>query len=87
MAFGLEWSDRAIRDLQTLQRDTSKRIIDKIEWIAKQDNPLRHAVILHDARIGDIRFRIGDYRAVACVNHAKKKITIAAVGHRREIYR
>jgi mRNA interferase RelE/StbE len=42
---------------------------------------------LHNTKIGDARFRIGDYRAVAVIDEKKHFIAIAAVGHRREIYR
>lgn len=87
MNYELRWTIGAMHDLQTLDRMMADRIMKKIEWITSLDDPLRYAVLLHDAKIGNIRFRIGDYRAIALVDRGKKKISIVAVGHRREIYR
>ena len=87
MAYEFFFLPDAEKQLRALDRPIIKRILKKLAWIAGQDNPLRHAVMLHDSKIGDIRFRIGDYRAAAIVDQGKKKIAIAAIGHRREIYR
>lgn len=78
---------QAEKQLDALDQATAKRLVKKLIWIAEQADPLRHAAPLHNAKIGDARFRIGDYRAVAIIDEKKGIIAIAAVGHRREIYR
>lgn len=87
MAYEFKFLPDAEKQLRALERPILKRILKKLAWVAKQEDPLRQAVVLHNAKIGDIRFRIGDYRAVAIIDRGKKKIAIIAVGHRREIYR
>ncbi len=86
MAYEFRFLPDAEKQLRALDKPILKRILKKLAWIAKQENPLRYAVVLHNAKIGDIRFRIGDYRAIAIVDYGKKRIAIIAVGHRREIY-
>ena len=34
-----------------------------------------------------LRIRVGDYRIIYDVNDAERLITVAVVGHRREVYR
>lgn len=87
MAYEFRFLPDAEKQLRALDRPILKRILKKLAWIANQEDPLRHAVVLHNAKIGDIRFRIGDHRTVAVIDRGKKKIAIIAVGHRREIYR
>ena len=48
-------------------------------------DPLRYAMKLTDARIGDYRFRIGDYRIL--FDLSDDTIVVLAVGHRKDIYR
>lgn len=77
----------AERELRALDRGIAKRILKKLIWIATQDDPLRHAQFLHNPKIGDVRFRIGDYRVIGLLNRKRNLVTIVAIGHRREIYR
>jgi len=87
MAYKLVILSQAEKHLDGLDTATAKRIAKKLIWIADQDEPLRHAAPLYNSKVGDARFRIGDYRAIAVVDEKKCIITIAAIGHRREIYR
>lgn len=86
MAFELALTDKAVRDLDCLDQATAKRLLKKLVWIMKQDDPLSFGIKLTDPSVGDIRFRIGDYRVIGVVNYRSKKIVVVAIGHRREIY-
>lgn len=77
----------AYKDLDTLDQIVAQKIIKKLKWFEKQANPLHYAVLLRDSIIGDIRFRIGDYRAIALVDKRHSEIIIVKIGHRREIYK
>ncbi len=77
----------AEKQLRALDHLTARRILKKLLWIAEQEHPLHFATFLHNPKIGDVRFRIGDYRVIALVDERRKRIAIAAIGHRREIYR
>ena len=87
MAYRFALLPQAEKQLQSLDRDVARRILKKLQWIEKQIQPLRFAVLLRQTKIGDARFRIGDYRVITLMDEKKKTITIAAIGHRREIYR
>lgn len=87
MEYVFEWSTQAQEDLESLDHTVAQRMVKKLAWFARQPDPLKFAVRLRPPAIGDARFRIGDYRIIVVVNEKNKKIVIAAVGHRREIYR
>ena len=86
MGYRLILLPEAEKQLRRLERIIAKRILKKLTWIMQQQNPLRYAKSLKDSTIGDMRFRIGDYRAVALLDQKKNLIQIVAVGHRRDIY-
>jgi len=87
MGYDFELTDSAKKDLEGLSVVDLKRILIKIEWFSKQPQPLSFAVRLKNLSIGDFRFRVGDYRIIAFFDSKGKKIIIAAIGHRSEVYR
>ena len=80
-----EFTSYAFKQLKRLPKNTQKRLMSKLDYYCKQENPLRFADYLTDARIGEYRFRVGDWRIVFDVEG--DKIVILIVGHRRDIYR
>lgn len=87
MGYAFDFLPAAEKQLGELDPIIAARIVKKLAWIAVQANPLRFGVRLLNSDLGDIRFRIGDYRVIALVDTKKRRIVIAAVGHRREIYK
>lgn len=85
MAYNFVFSKKSLADLDNLGANEARRIIKKIKWLGSLANPLSHAKFLVDSSVGDIRFRIGDYRAIAILS--EQTIVIVAIGHRREIYK
>lgn len=83
MKYTLLYTKSAVKDIQKLDNVTKKRIKKKLEDLQKQ--PLKSAKKLTDFRLGDYRWRIGNYRIVFDID--KNKIVILRVGHRREIYK
>jgi len=83
MTYQLVYTQRAVKDIQSLDPIARKRLAKKLEFL-KQD-PKRTAVRLIDSKLGQFRWRIGDYRIVFDLHG--EKIMILRVGHRREIYR
>ncbi len=80
-----KFTKKAFRQLQKLDPQARKRIFEKLDYYCAKTNPLIYADRVSDPRIGQYRFRIGDYRAAfdveACV------LKILKVGHRKDIYR
>ena len=83
MIYELIYTRRAVKDIQVLDRLTQKRLAKKLEEFKK--DPLRFSEKLIHAKLGQFRFRIGDYRII--YDLMGSKIVILRVGHRREIYR
>lgn len=75
----------AIRSIKKLPKSVQKRIISKLDFFCKQEDPLLFSKPLTDHRTGSFRFRIGDYRIIFDVTD--DGITILQIGHRREVYR
>lgn len=80
---GIAFTSAAWRSWQKLPLKTQTRLKSKLQRYAA--HPLRYAVKLTDSKIGEYRFRIGDYRIV--FDLADGGILILAVGHRKDIYK
>lgn len=83
------YSDKALKDLSSLDRQISKRIVRKIEKYGETINPLSYAKALVGSLEGMYRYRVGDYRVLFEVD-SSGKITILIilnVKHRKDIYR
>lgn len=89
MVYQVIYTDPALEDLESLPNSISQRIAKKVKWFSEQANPLQFSKHLNDAKIGEYRFRVGDYRVIFDVD-AKGTITILVIlriKHRREVYR
>ena len=76
-------TQRALRDLENIDKKTQNRIAAKLKEYAQE--PLRYARKLINPDIGTYRFRIGDYRVIFDVDD--ETFVILRVGHRQNIYR
>lgn len=76
----------ALKDLGKLGKMVAKQILSKLDFYITIKDPLKFAKPIKDARFGEFRFRIGDYRVIFDVNK-KRGIIILAIGHRKDIYR
>ena len=83
MAYEFVYTHRAVRDIEVLDPLARKRLGKKLE--ALKQNPRRTAQKLIDSKLGQYRWRIGDYRVIFDLHG--EKVVILRVGHRREIYR
>jgi mRNA interferase RelE/StbE len=89
MAWRLELSPEAKRDLARIDKKTAIRILRFLtERAAEAANPRILAIPLQGPRNRGLwRFRIGDYRAVARIENEVMTILVVEIGHRREVYR
>ena len=88
MKYQVEYLPQVIKILEKMDKFT-KRII--VEWIEKNlvdcENPRLHGKALTADRVGQWRYRIGDYRIIAKIEDDKLIILVIAIGHRKEIYK
>ncbi len=73
----------AAKQLEALNRAVMIRVDECACSLA--ENPFGSGVVHLKGRSG-YRIRRGDYRIIFFVDTAKKMVTIARIGHRREVY-
>ena len=87
MTFHVEFTESARKELKKLDKYTQKIIL---LWLNKHlegcVDPRVHGKPLTANRVGQWRYRIGDYRVIAKIEDNKLIILVIAIGHRREIY-
>lgn len=86
--YKVETTDRFDREFRKLDRYTQRMIK---AWIDKHlDNcpdPRIYGKGLTANRVGQWRYRIGDYRLICQIQDEKLVILALSVGHRRDVYK
>ena len=80
-----QFTKSSLRRFRKLPQNVQARVIEKLDYFCSQENPLIFAEPLTQNRIGEYRFRIGDYRVAFDVEG--EIIIIHDVDHRKDIYR
>jgi mRNA interferase RelE/StbE len=84
--YRVEWSERAVRQLDKLDRSLAGAITRFIaERVDGQPNPRTLGKPLRGERLW--RYRVGDYRILCRIEDAVLIVLVVEVGHRREVYR
>ena len=76
-------TDRARKDIYDLDRIIRKKIYQKLKYLAR--SPIKLSRRLINSRIGQYRYRVGNYRIIFDID--KNNIVILRIGHRKDIYR
>lgn len=79
----LIFDEEAIKFLDKLPKDISKRIFKKIQ--DTKENPHRYFIKLTNRQ--EYKLRVGDYRIIADINDSEITIYIITIGHRSNIYK
>jgi mRNA-degrading endonuclease RelE of RelBE toxin-antitoxin system len=87
-AYKLETTPTFERAVRSLDRSVAKRIARKLKWLAQHpellSEPLRAPP---PALAGILKHRIGNYRVLCWVDHARQLITLYTVKHRSTVYK
>lgn len=87
MAWTVEVSDFAEKQLRKLDKPIQRRLLDWLEdRIEGCKNPRHFGEPLRGEMAGLWRYRIGDYRIICEIQDQQLVVLALAVGHRREIY-
>lgn len=78
--------DAAAHELSRLDKSVSRRIVERINWLAANLDAIRLEALAGDLT-GLYKLRVGDYRIIYEVLRQEQTMVIHAIGHRREIYR
>lgn len=89
MAYNVELSESAARELGKLDASQAKRILKFLhQRVAKLDDPRSIGEALHGSRLGEFwKYRVGDYRLICKLEDDRLIVLVLRVGHRKEIYR
>ncbi|WP_137753464.1 type II toxin-antitoxin system RelE/ParE family toxin [Sphingopyxis sp. L1A2A] len=87
MAWKLEVSDQARKQLRKIDTKQADRITQTMTDVAQLDNPRQRGHALAGDYGGHWRYRIGDYRVIAKIEDGRMVIIVVTIGHRREVYR
>jgi mRNA interferase RelE/StbE len=89
MAYNVELSESAERELGKLDAPQAKRILKFLhQRIAKLDDPRSLGEALHGSRLGEFwKYRVGDCRLICKIEDDLLIVLVLRVGHRKEIYR
>jgi mRNA interferase RelE/StbE len=83
--YRLEVTVGARDDLRHIDRVYAEHIVKKMRWVAANATQVTHEALKGDWE-GFYRWRIGNYRAIYQLEHDRKLLVVAVIGHRREIY-
>ncbi len=89
MAWKIEFAPEAVRELNKLDGQVSRRILRFLrDRVANLDNPRSIGSALQGAQLGEFwKYRVGDYRVICRIDDEKVLILVLRVGHRKEVYR
>jgi len=89
MAWKIEFTPEAQRNLDRLDRQIARRVVRFIvERIADLEDPRSLGEALHGPDLGRYwKYRAGDYRVIAKIEDARVTIVVIRIGNRREVYR
>jgi mRNA interferase RelE/StbE len=89
MAWKIEFAPEAVRELNKLDRQISRRILKFLrDRVANLDNPRSLGSALQGAKLGEFwKYRVGDYRIICRIDDERVLILVLRVGHRKEVYR
>ncbi len=85
MHYVIEYESEALADLEKLTQVVRKRIVNKINWLAKNFDQITPQPLTADLS-GFFKLRVGDYRVIYEFSREEKIIFIDRVRHRREVY-
>ncbi len=86
MAYTVELSDDAQKDLSRLDKSVARRIIERLQWLQSNASTISHQA-LTGPLAGLYKLRAGDYRIVYRMEHEVEVIVVEFIGHRSDVYK
>ena len=89
MAWKIEFDRAAVRELDKLDRQTTRRILAFLHGrVAALDNPRRLGEALKGSTLDEFwKYRVGDYRVIARIEDSAVRVIVVRVGSRDKVYR
>ena len=89
MAWTTRFTDRAKKELAKLDRPVGKRITTYLRrHIDEAADPRAVGEALQGSDLGSYwKYRIGNYRVIAEIQHRQVRVLVIRIGHRSKVYR
>jgi len=88
LAWTVEYTDTALKEIRKLDKQNVRRIVDFMEErVAGREDPRSAGKILTGMKGGLWRYRVGDYRIICDIQDGRLRVLVLQIGHRREVYR
>lgn len=87
MAWEIELSEHAVKQLAKLDKQTAKRITSKLREVSQLEDPCSTGKALTGNLSGFWRYRVGDYRIVCDIERGVLVILVVDVEHRSRVYK
>jgi len=88
LAWTLDYSDTALKQLRTLDKQTARRILNYLDERVTAGGTPRSAGKPLTGPLGGLwRYRVGDYRIICDIEDTVMRVLVVQIGNRREIYR
>jgi len=72
------------KQIKKLSDKIHGRVLHEIEGLARNPRPLNCKKLVGEDLF---RIRVGDYRVIYAIDDSRRRVVIARVGHRRDVYR
>lgn len=88
MAWTIEYTETAKKQLKKLDKLAARRIVDFMdERVGASDDPRGMGKALKGP-LGDLwRYRVGDFRVICDIQDGVLTVLVLQIGNRREVYR
>ncbi len=89
MAWIVNYTESALRQLKKLDRSVALRVVDYMdERVATLEDPRALGKNLVGPKLGAYwRYRVGDIRVICNIQEGEMCVLVIEIGNRREIYR
>jgi mRNA interferase RelE/StbE len=85
VSYRIEFTPSAARAFRKLPGPIQGRVTPKIDALASDPRP--HGVEKMGGHENRYRVRVGEYRVIYVISDRPRLVTVAVIGHRREVYR
>ena len=89
MAWRIEFDEASKKDLLKLDPQIARRITAFLrDRLAVSDDPRSLGEALKGSHLGEFwKYRVGDYRIIACIEDGALRVLVVRIGNRKEVYR
>ena len=89
MTWRIEFDEASKKDLSKLDPQIARRITAFLrDRLAALDDPRSLGEALKGSDLGEFwKYRVGDYRIIACIEDGALRVLVVRIGNRKEVYK